>query len=104
YGALLLASAAGDSVILSSSDIARLHLTRQPLVVLAACGTFRDDSLHTTGMSTLARAFLTAGARGVVGTLWEVDDDVASAFFLRFHERLCVDASPARALRQAQLE
>jgi CHAT domain-containing protein len=87
---------------LAESDIAGMRLERHPLVVLAACGTFRGDPAHVAGMSSLSRAFLIAGARAVVGTLWEVDDDVASAFFLRFHENLRADPAPSHALRDAQ--
>src|SRR5207253_4235356 len=43
-GALLLAG--GE---LSASDIARLALRARPLVVLAACGTFRGDAAHVSG-------------------------------------------------------
>ncbi|HJW94784.1 MAG TPA: CHAT domain-containing protein [Thermoanaerobaculia bacterium] len=96
--ALLLANGAS----LDESDIVHLRLERRPLVVLAACGTFRGDAMHVAGMSSLSRAFLIAGARAVVGTLWEVDDDIASAFFLRFHENLRGDPSPSHALRDAQ--
>jgi len=99
YGALLLAG----RDLLSAKEIASLQLPRRPLVVLAACGTFRGDSAHAAGMSSLARAFLLAGARGVVGTLWEIDDDVSAQLFLRFHQSLRAGASPARSLRDAQL-
>lgn len=104
YGALLFAPGGGDSGILGSGDVARLRLGRHPLVVLAACGTFRGDALHVAGMSSLSRAFLAAGARGVVGTLWEIDDDVSAAVFLRFHEHMRTGMAPARALRAAQLD
>ena len=101
YGALLLAGPMGA---VGTRQIARLSLGYHPLVVLAACGTFRGDVRHVAGMPSLARAFLTAGARAVVGTLWEIDDDVSAALFLRFHEHLQAGASPATALRAAQLE
>lgn len=104
YAALLFAANDGDSGVMSSGDVARLRLERKPLVVLAACGTFRGDPLHVAGMSSLARSFLLAGARGVVGTLWEIDDDVSAQLFLRLHERLRGGAPPARALREAQLD
>ncbi|HYM60020.1 MAG TPA: CHAT domain-containing protein [Thermoanaerobaculia bacterium] len=103
YGALMLAGSTAESRVVSSSDIARLALTRHPLVVLAACGTFRGDTAHVAGMSSLAQAFLAAGARGVVGTLWEVDDDLSASLFSRLHEGLRAGASPARALRAAQI-
>jgi CHAT domain-containing protein len=104
YGALLFTASGGDSGVLTTSDIAQLALIRHPLVVLAACGTFRGDSVHVGGMSSLARAFLLAGARAVAGTLWEVDDDVAARLFLKLHEHLRAGESPARAVRAAQIE
>ncbi|HEX2062531.1 MAG TPA: CHAT domain-containing protein, partial [Thermoanaerobaculia bacterium] len=104
YGALLFAPEGNDTGALGSGEIARLRLSRHPLVVLAACGTFRGDPLHVSGMSSLSRAFLTAGARGVVGTLWEIDDDVSARVFLRFHEHLRTGMTPARALRAAQID
>jgi CHAT domain-containing protein len=39
----------------------------------------------------------------VGGTLWEIDDDVAAPLFLRFHQELRAGASPALALRAAQI-
>jgi CHAT domain-containing protein/tetratricopeptide (TPR) repeat protein len=104
HGALLLAAAGGDSGILDSSEVARLRLERNPLVLLAACGTFRGDALHVAGMSSLSRSFLVAGARGVVGTLWEIDDDVSASLFLRVHEHLRAGLAPADALRAAQID
>jgi CHAT domain-containing protein len=103
YGALLFAPGNGDSGVLSSGEIARLSLTRHPLVVLAACGTFRGNSAHVAGMSSLARSFLIAGARGVVGTLWEIDDDVSAPLFTQFHEQLRTGEPPAQALKAIQI-
>jgi CHAT domain-containing protein len=104
HGALLFAGAGNDSGVLGSSEVAQLRLEGSPLVVLAACGTLRGDALHVAGMSSLSRAFLVAGARGVVGTLWEVDDDVSAAFFRRFHTHLRAGMLPAQALRAAQID
>jgi CHAT domain-containing protein len=104
YGALLLAASASDPGLLPSSEIAHLNMPGHPIVVLAACGTFRGDTVHTAGMSSLTRAFLLAGARAVVGTLWEVDDDVAAPLFLSLHEQLHAGVPPSQALRNAQLE
>lgn len=95
YGALLLADGGQRNGMVSSAEISRLRLARNPLVVLAACSTFRGD---------ITRAFLLAGARSVVGTLWEIDDDVAASLFLAFHLQLRRGAAPAAALRAAQLE
>jgi CHAT domain-containing protein len=104
YGALLFASDGDKPVVLGSNDIAHLRLDRNPLVVLAGCGTFRGDTNHVAGMTSLAGAFLTAGARAVIATLWEIDDDVSAPFFQSLHEHLRAGASPAIALRQAQAD
>lgn len=104
YGALRLAADDARSTgELDAGDIAQLRLRRAPLVVLAACGTIRGDANHVEGMPSVARAFLAAGARGVIGTLWEVDDDVAAHIFRRLHQELRAGNTPADALRDAQL-
>jgi CHAT domain-containing protein/tetratricopeptide (TPR) repeat protein len=103
YGALLLAPSGNDSGVLSSTDIERLKFRNHPLLVLAACSTFRGDSIHVGGMPSLARAFLMAGARGVSGSLWEIDDALASEFYFRFHDQLRAGNSPEHALRAAQI-
>ena len=100
---MLLASEGDDSGLLFAGEIAKLELRAHPLVVLSACGTLRGETTHVAGMASLSRAFLTAGARAVVGTLWEIEDDIAPQLFLRFHEQLRAGEVPAGALRAAQL-
>jgi len=104
YGALMLAGDESNDGVLGAGEIAHLTLSGHPLVVLAACGTFRGEAAHVQGMSSLARAFLVAGARGVVGTLWEIDDDVSAAFFSAFHQSLRTDVPEARSLQATQIE
>jgi CHAT domain-containing protein len=103
-GALHLAAGTNhESGDLDANAIARLRLTNSPLVILAACGTIRGESEHVEGMPSIARAFLAAGARNVVGTLWEVDDDTVAPLFRRLHRELRAGATPSDALRTAQL-
>jgi CHAT domain-containing protein len=103
-GELHLASdSAGDSGDLDSRIVASLHLKNAPLVILASCGTIRGDSAHIEGMPSIARAFLAAGARNVIGTLWEVDDEAVAPLFRRLHQELRSGATPSEALRTAQL-
>ncbi|HXH41677.1 MAG TPA: CHAT domain-containing protein, partial [Thermoanaerobaculia bacterium] len=104
FGALhLAADHAHESGDLDTTAIAALHLDKAPLVILAACGTMRGESQHVEGMPSIARAFLAAGARSVVGTLWEVDDDVVAPLFRRMHQELRNGASASAALRTAQI-
>ena len=47
------------------------------LVVLSACHSIGKDTAYGDWLAGLTRSFLMAGARGVVCTLWELDDDAA---------------------------
>ena len=52
----------------------------------------------------LARAFLTAGARSVVASLWDVDDRSTATLMEAFYEHLKAGLTVKEALRQAQLD
>ncbi|HXV60778.1 MAG TPA: CHAT domain-containing tetratricopeptide repeat protein [Vicinamibacteria bacterium] len=61
------------------------------LVVLSSCD------------AGLARGFLEAGARRVIASYWAVDDEATAALMKVFYEKLFSGASPATALREAQM-
>jgi CHAT domain-containing protein/tetratricopeptide (TPR) repeat protein len=84
-------------------EIAATDLRRVRLVVLSACATSSDVASRTEGISSLGRAFMAAGARVVIGTLWPVEDEAASQFSIALHEHLRAGESPVQALRQVQL-
>jgi CHAT domain-containing protein len=52
----------------------------------------------------LARAFLTAGAKSVVASLWDVDDRSTATLMEGFYQHLTKGESIASALRSSQLE
>jgi CHAT domain-containing protein/tetratricopeptide (TPR) repeat protein len=93
----------GGSGALYSWEIYRLDLRALSMVVISACGT--DDIVpgRGEGVSSLARAFLAAGAPVVVASLWDVDDRIGSNLLVVFHGALRAGRSPDEALRQAQL-
>ncbi len=73
------------------------------LVVLSACDTARGRRLEGEGTIGLTRAFLTAGARNVVASLWRVDDSATAELMHAFYTNLLRHRrSPAAALRAAQ--
>ncbi|GGY76587.1 CHAT domain-containing protein [Streptomyces nitrosporeus] len=73
------------------------------LVVLAACRSHVSGHGHNEAF-TLATAFLVAGARSVLGSLWPVPDEATSVLMLLAHHYLRREQeTPAGALRRAQL-
>ena len=103
--ALVLAHGAGDGEdgFLQAREIYRLKL-RADLVVLSACQTARGAALGGEGVQSLARAFMHAGARSVVASLWNVNDERTAVFMERFYGHLAGGATKADALRSAKLE
>lgn len=71
-------------------------------IVLAGCETGAAPNERMTGISSIARGFLLAGAGSVVGTLWRIDDASAEAFFVDVHAHLRAGESPASAVVRAQ--
>jgi CHAT domain-containing protein/Tfp pilus assembly protein PilF len=73
------------------------------LVVLSACQTALGQEIRGEGLVGLTRGFQYAGARAVLVSLWEVDDEATAELMRRFYgEMLEHGQSPAAALRTAQ--
>jgi CHAT domain-containing protein len=102
FSSIVLAPSSGDPGAFYSAEIGTLRLDHHPIIVLAGCSTAAPGGGRGS-IRNLSLAFLSAGSRDVVGTLWDVDDDVARAFSVRFHSALASGARPTAALRDAQL-
>jgi CHAT domain-containing protein len=79
---------------------------RSSLVFLSGCETGTGNAWATAfspgeDFTTLAQAFLYAGAGSVVATLWRIEDDAAAAFAERFYSSLRQSSAP-EALAEAQ--
>jgi CHAT domain-containing protein len=85
------------------SDIYNLKLSAD-LVVLSSCESALGKDLGSEGIIGLPRAFLYAGARSVIASLWKVDDDAAVTLMKAFYSRLQRGEDTAQALRGAQLD
>ncbi len=89
--------------LLHALDISGLELPAD-LVVLSACETALGKELGGEGPVGLPRAFMSAGARRVVVSLWNVGDRSTAALMDHFYHALLVQKlQPAAALRMAQL-
>ncbi len=101
--ALILLSdpAAGEDGFLQASEIVQLRFDAE-LVVLSACETAVGPLQGQEGIANLSRAFLLAGARSVISTLWKVDDDASLFLMKHFYEHLSRNQAPALALTAAK--
>jgi CHAT domain-containing protein/tetratricopeptide (TPR) repeat protein len=74
------------------------------LVVLSACRSGQGRLYNGEGVHGLARAFLHAGSKGVVCSLWSVDDKETADFMAAFYGRLKDGRRAADALRGTRLD
>jgi hypothetical protein len=100
---VLAPGASEEDGLLQSREIVGLDLSGL-VIVLSACGSSSGQVLAGEGPLSLARAFLQAGARAVVGNLWEVRDDEAEALMAAFYRELGRGRSVAAALATARRE
>ncbi len=94
---------APDSDVLKMSEIYNLRLNAD-LVVLSACETARGKMSRGEGIVGLTSAFLFAGSRSVVASLWNVNDESTSLFMESFYRGLKSGLTKPEALRQARLQ
>jgi CHAT domain-containing protein len=102
--ALLLAPGNNSEDGLWQSREIRQTRLNADLVVLSACETGTGRLEGQEGIMNLARAFLIAGAKSVVASLWQVDDRSTATLMGFFYEHLAAGLEVREALRQAQLD
>ena len=93
----------GEDGLLRVDEVTGLRLNAD-LAVLSACQTGQGQVFRSEGVSGLARAFLFAGCRGVVCSLWRVDDEATSELMAGFYAGLKAGLPAADALRRVQWE
>jgi CHAT domain-containing protein len=98
---LLAAGSDTEDGLLQSGEVDDLALQGQA-VVLSACRSASGSTLRGEGVMGLGRAFFTAGADAVVGSLWPLRDDEAAVLFDAFYRALRDGSSLSAALRAAQ--
>jgi CHAT domain-containing protein len=86
---------------LTLPDIRRLPLTAE-LVTLSACETALGRRVRGEGVIGLPHAFLAAGARGAVVSLWRVGDRASAEFMREFYAAVAAGRPAADALRDAR--
>jgi CHAT domain-containing protein len=100
---LSLVAGQQEDGILRSSEVRKLELNAD-LVVLSACQSGLGRLVRGDGVVGLTQAFLEAGARQVVTTLWDVPDLSAARLMVAFHRALKRGLPAPAALRAAKLD
>jgi CHAT domain-containing protein/tetratricopeptide (TPR) repeat protein len=93
----------GDDGLLQVGEIIRLRLNAE-LTTLSACDTGVGKLQGLEGVSSLVEAFLVAGSKSVVASLWSADDTFTRALMERFYVRLGRGEATGSALRDAKLD
>ena len=99
-GEIALAPKSGDEdFILTMKDVKSVQL-RARLVVLSCCHSAHGE-IKAEGVVGIARAFLGAGARSVLVSLWSIDDKATLEFMKNFYQYLKEGKSASEAINHA---
>ena len=88
-----------DDYVLKMSDVQAVKL-RAKLVVLS-CSHSGRGGIKSEGVVGIARAFLAAGARSVLASLWAISDQATMKFMKSFYHHLGDGKTASVALHQA---
>jgi CHAT domain-containing protein len=101
---LLHPADASDTGQVTVNEIRGLPLKNVELVTLSACqAALGQGEPRGMAITNLSDGFLMAGAKSVIGTLWEVDDNATAELMVEFYRRLTGGECKGAALRSAQI-
>ena len=90
---------AEEDYMLTMADVMSVKL-RAKLVVLSCCHSGRGE-IKAEGVVGIARAFMGAGARSVLVSLWAIDDEATLEFMKSFYHNLVKGRSASESLNHA---
>jgi tetratricopeptide (TPR) repeat protein len=103
YSVIRLAGSDGKPGDVEAHEIYELNLSRARLVALSACKTGLGRVSRGDELWGFTRAFLAAGSRAMVVSLWAVEDETTAQLMAAFYGRLHEEGARG-ALRRAQLQ
>jgi CHAT domain-containing protein/outer membrane protein assembly factor BamB len=94
----------GGTALATALEISTLDFDGTDLVVLSACDTGLGGLTAGEGVFGLRRAFVAAGAKRIVLSLWQVDDAATAFLMSAFYQALRDGRDVDEALARAQAE
>lgn len=94
---------AGEDGLLQAREIRKLPINAE-LVTLSACDGGLGRIEGEEGTSSLVEAFLDAGARTVVASLWPAEDTYTKSLMEAFYRHLFQGEAKKEALHQAKID
>src|SRR6185369_8137262 len=99
--ALVLTPEGKDPGFLTATEIGKMDIAAD-LVVLSACNSGNGEYYNGEGLMGLGRAFILAGAKAVVVSLWPVDSMTTKELMVKFYSELEVTGNATLALANAR--
>lgn len=85
-------------------EVYNLQLEKNGLVILSACESGSGLTVSGEGLLSLSRAFMYAGAGGIISTLYKTDDRVTAFLMKRLYYHMEHGLDPAEALQQSKVD